>query len=235
MSLTCDELEALLDTAEQQAADRKQAYQQAVADDARIRAELAALAESWGGTTDWEGYEYSLDALIGELTTEIVQLEARIETARTQTAALDDAWDEYGRLAEEFLDLEGRWTDVMEQLSGDQPGDASVPQSSLMDHADDLHDQMEAKRAEVEAALERLNQLLATDIEDPDALEAEKEAKETDKDALGVERENWKSASGDLKEELGSVLLEAREQEWQSAEAFAGGVHREWQSRCGDP
>lgn len=235
----CDALDREAARLEGIAEERQETAEQTREDAARLDAELLALARSWGGDRfagdDWRDYQQqlleeereagsALDALEGE---EPGRSPAEIE------GDLDDAWEEIGRLSEEYVQLHAQWELAMAQISGDEGRDMSQPLGDLMDHASDLRDQLDDLDRQIQdlfAGITALNDELATSEADG----AAREAAETRWDEAQEASREWEEASRDVKAERNDLHPEVAARAADAAAAAARAADATWERKCAE-
>ncbi|MEQ8833557.1 MAG: hypothetical protein RIB67_03850 [Miltoncostaeaceae bacterium] len=235
----CDALDQEAARLEGIAAERQATADQTREDAARLDAELLALAHSWAGDRftgdDWRDYDQQLleeERAAGSALDEIEREEPGRSPAEIE-ADLDDAWEEIGRLSDEYLDVHADWERAMAQISGDEGRDMSQPLGDLMDHASDLRDQLDGLDRQIQdlfASITALNDELATTEADG----AAREAAEARWEAAQEASLQWDQASKDVKAERGDLHPEVAARAADAAAADARTADATWERKCAE-
>lgn len=230
----CAELEAAAERAGQAVTDRQAELNEATAQAAALDEQLNALADSWSQGShegDWHEYAYALESNWIEAKSDLEAARADTDGSDDTAAQLEQAWTDLENALAEAQDLEEEWLSVMSQLTGDSPTDMGVPQSSLMDHATDLREQLDAALARVEECHRRVADLITKAQEDGAAAV---EAAETALEVAAEARDNWVDASRDLIEERNAVPVDVRTRALEAAQRAELEALARWEEHCAE-
>jgi hypothetical protein len=237
MSETCEQLEQAADAAaalvSHLAAQLAETEQEAAALDQLITDLLRGIAGD-GYSGSWEDYGAEVEAAWNSARSALNGAEETAGAATDPGDSVDEAWAEYDRLLAEHGPLENRWLDLMAQISGDAPTDLGVPPSNLMDRATELREELDALKAAMEAALDRVGRAVADAQAYEDAQQAVSEA-QTALEAAAETRETWMDATREVVFEYRGLPLDVRQKALEGGRAAARTAIAELDKQCGEP